>query len=66
MLEMSLGPLDVKERAELIRTTLWQYHKKLDERPMNNQMRDLLKKVSYPSPSPLLLPLLHFIFLLVL
>lgn len=47
MQEMILGPLDVKERGELIRSTLWQYHKKLDERPMNNQMRDLLKKVNF-------------------
>jgi telomerase protein component 1 len=46
LVEVTLTPLDVKERAELIRATLWKYHKKLDERPMNNQMRELLKKVA--------------------
>lgn len=50
MVEMTLTGLDVKERTELIRATLWKYHKKLDERPMNNQMRELLKKTDCGNP----------------
>eukprot|EP01124_Arcella_intermedia_P006950 TRINITY_DN1421_c0_g1_i1.p1 TRINITY_DN1421_c0_g1~~TRINITY_DN1421_c0_g1_i1.p1 ORF type:complete len:2329 (+),score=518.76 TRINITY_DN1421_c0_g1_i1:65-7051(+) len=48
--ELKLGPLEVKERADLVRETLWRFHKKLDERPMNNQMRVLLKKFDAGSP----------------
>jgi len=50
MMEMVLSPMDVKERGEVVRQTLWKYHKKLDEKPMNNQMRELLKKTDAGNP----------------
>jgi len=49
-LELPMAPLDISDRQVLVRQTLWQYHKKLDERPMNNQMRELLKKADAGNP----------------
>lgn len=48
--EIPLPALEVKERQELVRTTLWKYHKKLDEKPMNTQMRVLLRKADAGNP----------------
>jgi len=48
--EISMAALDLSDRQALVRQTLWQYHKKLDERPMNNQMRELLKKADSGNP----------------
>lgn len=48
--EYTIPPLDVKERQELVRTTLWKYHKKLDEKPMNTQMRVLMRKADAGNP----------------
>lgn len=53
--EVVLAPLDVKDRQALVRLTLAEYHKKLDERPMNDQMRLLLKKTDAVSPLYLIL-----------
>ncbi len=50
MSELKLTPLSVAERTELVREILWEYHKKLDERPMNNQMRVLLRKAEATKP----------------
>eukprot|EP01125_Pyxidicula_operculata_P019184 TRINITY_DN693_c0_g1_i1.p1 TRINITY_DN693_c0_g1~~TRINITY_DN693_c0_g1_i1.p1 ORF type:complete len:2289 (+),score=635.01 TRINITY_DN693_c0_g1_i1:128-6994(+) len=49
-LEHKMNPLTVGDRALIVRTILQKYHKKLDERPMNNQMRVLLKKADAGSP----------------
>jgi telomerase protein component 1 len=48
--EIKLTPLGVPERTEIVRQSLAEYHKKLDERPMNNQMRVLLKKTDAHKP----------------
>lgn len=48
--ELTIAPLDVKDRQTLVRLTLAEYHKKLDERPMNDQMRLLLKKTDATNP----------------
>eukprot|EP01127_Copromyxa_protea_P014003 TRINITY_DN3838_c0_g2_i1.p1 TRINITY_DN3838_c0_g2~~TRINITY_DN3838_c0_g2_i1.p1 ORF type:complete len:2315 (-),score=541.03 TRINITY_DN3838_c0_g2_i1:41-6064(-) len=48
--EVPLPPLEIKERTELVRSTLWKYHKKLDEKPMNTQMRVLLRKADAGNP----------------
>lgn len=53
--ELPLIPLDAKERQTLVRLVLAEYHKKLDERPMNDQMRVLLKKADAVSPLYLIL-----------
>uniref|UniRef100_A0A6B2KVX3 TROVE domain-containing protein n=1 Tax=Arcella intermedia TaxID=1963864 RepID=A0A6B2KVX3_9EUKA len=41
---IQLTPLSPIERAQIVRSQLKKYQKKLDERPMNNQMRYLIKK----------------------
>lgn len=48
--EMKIPPLTVDERKHLIKSILMRYHKKLDDRPMNNQMRVLIKKSECSSP----------------
>jgi telomerase protein component 1 len=48
--EVKMTPLSVTERGDLVRDTLLEYHKKLDERPMNNQMRVLLRKADAGKP----------------
>jgi len=48
--ELPMSLMDLGDRAQLVRQTLWQYHKKLDERPMNNQMKELLKKADAGNP----------------
>ena len=48
--EIVIGSLSVKERKDLVRQTLLEYNKKLDERPMNDQMRLLLKKTDADKP----------------
>jgi len=48
--EIKMVPLIPRERTDLIKDILWQYHKKLDERPMNNQMRVLLRKADAGNP----------------
>ena len=53
--EVALTPLDPKERQTLVRLVLAEYHKKLDEKPMNDQMRVLLKKADAVSPLYLIL-----------
>eukprot|EP01113_Clastostelium_recurvatum_P018405 TRINITY_DN2169_c0_g1_i12.p1 TRINITY_DN2169_c0_g1~~TRINITY_DN2169_c0_g1_i12.p1 ORF type:complete len:2586 (+),score=522.10 TRINITY_DN2169_c0_g1_i12:146-7903(+) len=53
--EVVLGPLDIKDRREIVRKTLAEYRKHLDERPMNDQMRLLLKKTDANHPLYLML-----------
>jgi len=53
--EVVLTPLDPKDRQTLVRLVLAEYHKKLDEKPMNDQMRVLLKKADSVSPLYLIL-----------
>jgi telomerase protein component 1 len=53
--ELTLTALDPKERQTLVRLVLAEYHKKLDEKPMNDQMRVLLKKADAVSPLYLIL-----------
>lgn len=53
--ELVLPHLDAKDRQAIVRLTLAEYHKKLDERPMNDQMRLLLKKTDAVSPLYLIL-----------
>lgn len=49
-LEIKMTPLSLAERTSLVSNTLLEYHKKLDERPMNNQMRVLLRKADAGKP----------------
>jgi len=48
--EVTVGPLNLKEKASIVRETLAIYRKKLDEKPMNDQMRPLLKKMDSDKP----------------
>ncbi|XP_071492969.1 telomerase protein component 1-like [Diadema antillarum] len=41
---VELGPLDLMDKAEVVRRTLASYHKTLDESPFNNQMKLLVSK----------------------
>ncbi|XP_030829174.1 telomerase protein component 1 [Strongylocentrotus purpuratus] len=41
---VELGPLDLMDKAEVVRRTLAAHHKKLDESPFNNQMKLLVSK----------------------
>jgi telomerase protein component 1 len=50
LVEVRMSPLSVEERTKFIRDTLLEYHKRLDERPMNNQMRILLRKTDCGKP----------------
>lgn len=50
LVEVRMTPLSVEERTKMIRDTLWEYHKRLDERPMNTQMRILLRKTDCGKP----------------
>lgn len=36
---VELGPLDLMDKAEVVRITLAAHHKKLDESPFNNQVK---------------------------
>eukprot|EP01130_Rhizamoeba_saxonica_P006688 TRINITY_DN2669_c0_g1_i1.p1 TRINITY_DN2669_c0_g1~~TRINITY_DN2669_c0_g1_i1.p1 ORF type:complete len:2177 (+),score=451.33 TRINITY_DN2669_c0_g1_i1:90-6620(+) len=47
---LELPQLTVDERKVFVRNTLQKYHKKLDERPMNTQMRILVRKIDSYSP----------------
>ena len=48
--EVVIGSLEKEEQKEIVRQTLDDYHKKLDERPENNQMRLLLGKTKSDNP----------------
>ena len=48
--QLQVGSLPVKERKEIVKQTLSEYNKKLDDRPMNDQMRVLLKKTDADKP----------------
>lgn len=50
LVEVRMTPLSVEERTQLIRNILLEYHKRLDERPMNTQMRILLRKTDCGKP----------------
>eukprot|EP01126_Amoeba_proteus_P031980 TRINITY_DN3126_c0_g1_i6.p1 TRINITY_DN3126_c0_g1~~TRINITY_DN3126_c0_g1_i6.p1 ORF type:complete len:1516 (+),score=323.93 TRINITY_DN3126_c0_g1_i6:167-4549(+) len=50
VMEIPIPPLEMNERADLVRTILLKYHKKLDEKAMNNQMRILQKKPHAGNP----------------
>ena len=50
MVEVRMSPLSVEDRTHFIRDTLLEYHKRLDERPMNTQMRILLRKTDCGKP----------------
>lgn len=50
LVEVRMTPLSVEERTKFIRDTLLEYHKRLDERPMNNQMRILIRKTDAGKP----------------
>nr|XP_054750200.1 telomerase protein component 1-like [Lytechinus pictus] len=41
---VELGPLDLMDKAEMVRSTLAAHHKTLDESPFNNQMKLLVSK----------------------
>jgi len=47
---VELAPLDQNERADLVRQYLWEFRKKLDETPSNNQMRALSRKIDSGKP----------------
>lgn len=49
-LEISVGPLETKDRKQIIRLTLGNYRKKLDEREVNDQMGLLLNKDQSDNP----------------
>ncbi|OGD17713.1 MAG: hypothetical protein A2Y69_05625 [Candidatus Aminicenantes bacterium RBG_13_59_9] len=49
-IEIALGALTLKDRKTIIRQTLWDYRKKLDERPGHDQMAVLLAKRESDSP----------------
>eukprot|EP01114_Cavostelium_apophysatum_P006997 TRINITY_DN1864_c0_g1_i2.p1 TRINITY_DN1864_c0_g1~~TRINITY_DN1864_c0_g1_i2.p1 ORF type:complete len:1456 (+),score=157.69 TRINITY_DN1864_c0_g1_i2:62-4429(+) len=48
--EVSVGELTMDERREIVRQTLWEYRKKLDERPGKDQMALLLAKKDSHKP----------------
>eukprot|EP01114_Cavostelium_apophysatum_P022723 TRINITY_DN831_c0_g1_i3.p1 TRINITY_DN831_c0_g1~~TRINITY_DN831_c0_g1_i3.p1 ORF type:complete len:1975 (+),score=566.67 TRINITY_DN831_c0_g1_i3:1485-7409(+) len=48
--EIVVGPLSSKERKEIVKETLASFRKKLDDKPMNDQMRVLLKKTDADKP----------------
>lgn len=48
--EIVVGPLSDDERRSLVRQTLWEYRKQLDERPGNDQMGRLLAKAESDNP----------------
>jgi len=48
--ELIVGPLASKNRKEIVRQTLWDYRKRLDERLDNDQMGRLLKKDEADNP----------------
>jgi len=48
--EVGLGPLTENDRKEIVRQVLWDYRKRLDERPGNDQMGRLLAKRESNSP----------------
>eukprot|EP01105_Mastigella_eilhardi_P019923 TRINITY_DN470_c0_g1_i2.p1 TRINITY_DN470_c0_g1~~TRINITY_DN470_c0_g1_i2.p1 ORF type:complete len:2366 (+),score=662.97 TRINITY_DN470_c0_g1_i2:216-7313(+) len=48
--ELTVGPLEVPERKQIVQRILEEYHKKLDDRPMNDQLRVLLKKTDAGRP----------------
>jgi len=48
--EITMGPLAPEDRRQIIRQTLWDYRKRLDERPEKNQMELLLSKSESDNP----------------
>jgi telomerase protein component 1 len=48
--EIVVGPLSDDERRLVVRRTLWEYRKQLDERPENDQMGLLLRKAESSNP----------------
>lgn len=48
--EITIGPLPLEGRKEIVRHTLWDYRKRLDERPENDQMGELLGKGESDNP----------------
>ena len=48
--EITVGPLGLDDRKEIVRQTLWDYRKRLDERPSNDQMGELLDKGESNNP----------------
>ncbi len=48
--EISIGPLDMFDKAEMVRNKLGKHRKKLDESPFNNQMKLLLTKKEAINP----------------
>jgi WD40 repeat protein len=49
-LEITMGPLESEDKKQIIRQTLWDYRKRLDERPKNDQMGLLLCKSESDNP----------------
>ncbi|MCX9011172.1 MAG: DUF4062 domain-containing protein [Candidatus Methanoperedens sp.] len=48
--EIIVGPLGEEDRKQIVRQTLWDYRKQLDETPENDQMKLLLKKIESDNP----------------
>ncbi|MDP2767729.1 MAG: DUF4062 domain-containing protein [Candidatus Methanoperedens sp.] len=48
--EITMGPLAPEDRRQIIRQTLWDYRKRLDERPEKDQMGLLLSKGESNNP----------------
>ena len=48
--EVIIGPLDIFDKAEMVRKKLLKYRKTLDESPFNNQMKVLLTKKEAVNP----------------
>lgn len=48
--EITMGPLAPEDRRQIIRQILWDYRKRLDERPEKDQMGLLLKKGESDNP----------------
>jgi telomerase protein component 1 len=49
-LEATVGPLTLEDRKEIVRQTLWDYRKRLDERHESDQMALLLSKGESDNP----------------
>lgn len=48
--EITIGPLDMFDKAEMVRKKLSRHRKKLDESPFNNQLKILLTKKEAANP----------------
>jgi len=49
-IEITVGPLTMEDRREIVRQTLWDFRKRLDERLMNDQMGALMSKGESDNP----------------